>query len=496
MMSMIRARHWTLWAVVTAAILGGRALADTERWYGVLLMGERAGWLHEAELISGLGNIISESELLLRIGRGDTGIEVSIHTTTEETPDGKMIRMRSVQRLGAQPMETRYEWTKDGVRVVSVLEGRERVEVVPPPEGEWDAPVAGRRRAEQMLKDGAKEILIRTIDPTGGLQVVEMRRKWVGEEVVEALGKSAPATKWEVEQSVVPGIVSIEYLDADGDLIRGDTAFGGLTLTMVAADKETALQPASGPEFMNETLIEVSDAIASPRSSTRGEYLVRVEGGVLPDLPSGASQRFERIDGASGRVIVDLKAAPGAADAPQEKHRKRSSMLNSEDERIVALTAEALLGSDGLSEADRAERLRRFVHRHINAKNLDVGFATASEAARTREGDCTEHGVLLAAMLRAAGIPSRCVSGLVYADGFLGRERVFGYHMWTQAHVVDADGAGRWIDLDSTLADESPFDATHLALAWTAFEGEDRLNAFAALAPLLGRLSIEVVRVD
>lgn len=493
---MIRWRVTLILGAVAAALLVGRASADEERWYGVLLMGERAGWMHEAELTTGTGNIISESEMFLRIGRGDGGIEVSIHTTTEETAEGRLIRMRSVQRLGAQPVETRYEWVKDGVRVVSVQDGREQVDVRPAPLGEWEAPVAARRRAEGLLREGAKEIVLRTLDPTGGLQVVEIRRKWLGDEVVEALGKAAPASKWEIEQSVVPGVVSVEYLDADGHLVRGETVFGGLTLTMVAADKPTALLPASGPEFMNGTLIEVARPIKTPRRIRTAEYLLRVAGGELPDLPSGGSQRFERIDGSSGRLTVDLGGAPIVEEVAGEKHLKRSSMLDSEDERIVSLSKEALDGAEGLTDAERAERIRRFVHGHITAKNLDVGFATASEAARTRQGDCTEHGVLLAAMLRAAGIPSRCVSGLVYADGFLGRERVFGYHMWAQAYVRGSDGTGRWVDVDATLPDPTPFDATHIALAWTAFEGEDRLNAFAALAPLLGRLSIEVIRAE
>ena len=38
-------------------------------------------------------------------------------------------------------------------------------------------------------------------------------------------------------------------------------------------------------------------------------------------------------------------------------------------------------------------------------KDLSVGFATAADVARTAQGDCTEHAVLLAALLRASDIP-------------------------------------------------------------------------------------------
>ncbi|NBU87363.1 MAG: transglutaminase domain-containing protein, partial [Verrucomicrobia bacterium] len=65
-------------------------------------------------------------------------------------------------------------------------------------------------------------------------------------------------------------------------------------------------------------------------------------------------------------------------------------------------------------------------------KNYGVGFATASEVARNKEGDCTEHSMLLAALGRALGIPTRVATGLVYADEFEGEKDVLVYHMWNQ----------------------------------------------------------------
>jgi len=125
-----------------------------------------------------------------------------------------------------------------------------------------------------------------------------------------------------------------------------------------------------------------------------------------------------------------------------------------------------------------------------------VGFATASEVARTREGDCTEHAVLLAAMLRADGIPARVASGLVFVDSFAGRENIFGYHMWTQALVEDESGQPRWLDLDATLPPRTPFDASHITLSTSTLEEGGSSNALIALVPLLGRLEIEIVSAE
>jgi hypothetical protein len=123
----------------------------------------------------------------------------------------------------------------------------------------------------------------------------------------------------------------------------------------------------------------------------------------------------------------------------------------------------------------------------MTAKNLATGFASAGEVAVTLSGDCTEHAVLLTALLRAAGIPARVVSGLLYVESFAGERDVFGYHMWTQAWIE-----GRWVDLDAMGAGD--FDATHIALATSPLDDqEDFLQVSTSLAPWMGALSIEVL---
>ena len=74
--------------------------------------------------------------------------------------------------------------------------------------------------------------------------------------------------------------------------------------------------------------------------------------------------------------------------------------------------------------------------------------------AESREGDCTEHAVLLAALARACGIPARVAIGLVYVDQAGG----FGYHMWTEMYL-----SGHWIPLDATLG-QGGIGAAHLKL--------------------------------
>jgi transglutaminase-like putative cysteine protease len=148
--------------------------------------------------------------------------------------------------------------------------------------------------------------------------------------------------------------------------------------------------------------------------------------------------------------------------------------------------------ADDASPLERARAMERFVNRYVSDKSLGVGFATAAEVCATREGDCSEHAVLLAAMLRADGIPSRTVSGLVYVDQFRAAERVFGFHMWTQA-LLEVDGAMRWVDLDAAVM---PMDATHIAISTSSLSESDVVNSMVSVATMLTGLSISVEAVE
>ena len=130
----------------------------------------------------------------------------------------------------------------------------------------------------------------------------------------------------------------------------------------------------------------------------------------------------------------------------------------------------------------------------VEAVGGGVGFATASEVARSKSGDCTEHALLTAAMLRVAGIPSRVASGLVFADQFAGEKKVFAYHMWAQA-LIGTGAEAHWVDLDATLSGQA-FDATHLALVVTTLKDGEFESSMAPISKMLGKLRVEVVSAE
>jgi transglutaminase-like putative cysteine protease len=473
-----------------------------ERFYNVEMFGGKAGWMRSRVVTARDGVITTESLMEFEIKRGAISIPVRIETRFIERGDGEPVSMWSLQKLGAAPVEVAYTFRAEDVLVETTQNGATTQETKPRPTGEWLTPAAAERFVEAARVRGDRVVTFRAVDPSSGLSPTTIERTDEGVEKVTILGKEIEARRAALKVTTGTGLVvqGKELSDAKGDLVRQETSIGGIGVTLTLASREDAMAAGAAPEVMVSTFVTPSAPIDRPRDVVRATYVVRATDGTLGELPTTGSQRVERLDERAVRLVVDASspmAAPEgdvAADAPS---RASTPIADSADAGVVALARKAVAGlGEGASVAERAEALRRAVHAHISRKTLGVGFATATEVARTKAGDCTEHAVLLVAVLRAKGIPARAASGLIYADQFAGAERIFGYHMWAQALIADERGVARWVDLDATLPDGTPYDATHITLAVSDLAGDDAAGGMLPIAMLLGRISIEVEGVE
>jgi transglutaminase-like putative cysteine protease len=294
--------------------------------------------------------------------------------------------------------------------------------------------------------------------------------------------------------SAMPQIASTLEVTADGHVVREEVALPGMgtmVRRLVTRDDALAAQAGPAPELMVSTFVAVDPPIEDARSVTRATLRLAVRAGEMPELPSAGAQRVTaEAGGRSALLHVDVNESVAATEEElaDDAYRDASAMVGSDDALIVKLEQRAVRDAGG-DPAARAEALRRFAHDHISAKDLDTAFATASETAKTRTGDCSEHGVLLCAMMRAAGIPARVACGLLYVDSFAGRTSVFGWHMWTQA-LID----GRWVDYDATLPVRS--DALHVLTGASALADDQGMDDMASMLLLIGNLEIEVIELE
>lgn len=471
-----------------------------ERFYAVEMMGGRAGWMHAKETTAPDGTITGDSVVQFSLKRGRVSMDIRMESQFVETAEGEPVSMRSFQRMAKIPMETRYTFTPDGVRVVSIQGAADPIEKLEPlPEGEWLTPAAAERFVKARRAAGVKSVTVRTIDPSVGLTPVVVERIEGETQKMSVLGREIDVIM-SSSKSKVSGqnVSSTEYSDLEGVLVKSQTSLGGIDVTMTLMSREDAMKEGVAPEIMLATFLTPDKPIERPRSTTRATYILKTNADEFDTLPTTGSQAVERIDASTLRVTIDatMPNAPGANEADAAAFLKASPMANSNDPMIRDIAAAAVkdLPADA-TPAQKAEALRRAAHAYINAKNLGVGFASASEVAKTRSGDCTEHGVFLVALLRAQGIPARAAAGLIYADQFAGSKNIFGYHMWSQA-LLETDKGPRWVDLDATFPDAIPFDATHITLSTTDLMGDDAASSLMPIATVMGRLSIKVDAIE
>jgi transglutaminase-like putative cysteine protease len=179
------------------------------------------------------------------------------------------------------------------------------------------------------------------------------------------------------------------------------------------------------------------------------------------------------------------KAQPAPLEPTVPEDLAPNSFVQSDHPRVRQLANEAAAGA--LDPPQVALGLEAFVHQRMRArKTMTITFATAADVAESLSGDCSEHAVLLAALLRARGLPARMAIGLVYSPA----DRGFAFHMWNEVYVY-----GRWYPLDATLG-QGRISATHIKLADTNLAGSGPLAALLPIGQFLGNVKLEVLEID
>jgi transglutaminase-like putative cysteine protease len=183
-------------------------------------------------------------------------------------------------------------------------------------------------------------------------------------------------------------------------------------------------------------------------------------------------------------MILEVKTAgpndgmPGPEEV-DDQYRRPNAMITSEDPAVIQFARKAIAGA--VDPWEKASRIVHWVAQNIQDKNFGTTFAPASEVARDLSGDCTEHGVLTAAMCRAVGIPTRVVVGLVYVEQLGG----FGFHLWNEVYVNR-----RWVAVDPTF-DQTSVDAVHIKLSESSLDGVAPYEALLPVARVVNKLTLE-----
>lgn len=301
-----------------------------------------------------------------------------------------------------------------------------------------------------------------------------------------------PQRLLEIKSSVhgFPALESTIWTDSRGEVRKERT--NALEMVFYRTTRQVALaKPQELFDLTLEAVVKVGRKLPNPHTTRKIVYRATLGSGDIEGVLStcGRSQHVE-LTGTRQAVVTVRSVRPdwddgeGAVEsAPTDSDLSANHFIESDDPTVVSLAKS--IASDETDTWQLAQRLETHVHEVIVSKNLTKVFATAAEVARSQEGDCTEHAVLLAALCRARQIPARVAAGLVYYP----REQGFAYHMWNEVWVRD-----RWIPMDATLG-LGGIGAAHLKMVETSLDGD----AYAEMLPVLqvmGQLQLEIVSVE
>ncbi len=468
---------------------------EKEIWDVCYLQGSRAGFLRTAtfrDSYKGKPILRIEGHFELSVKRFGEKTQQGDSFTSYETPDGQVLYFEQEMRLGPSPMKV-VGRLKDGRMFVETsTQGKKSQDVA-----DWSPEYRGFDALDQSLrakpmKPGERRNIACLTYGIDQVAIVELAAKdWEETKLLDAKKK---LLRIEAVCNMPGGqrVPQTIWADEKGEQLKNFTPLANME--SFRTDQKTAESPSGGVAFDwgTDVAVKIDREISNATATKRIRYRVELpEEDPAKIFVSTSSQSVRPIDDHSARITVtSIRPQDGKNVPPEERETTVPSdllpnnFIQSDDSLIVDMAKKAV--GDETDVWRKVVLMERFVHGEIHEKNYSQSFATASEAARSKEGDCTEHAVLLAALCRSQKIPARVAMGLVYYPG----KKMFAYHMWTEAFV-----GRRWVSVDATQA-AGGIGADHLAIASVNLENMKDFMSMLPALKLVGKLKITVEEIE
>jgi hypothetical protein len=431
------------------------------------------------------------------LGRAEKPVKIGMVQNSTETLAGVPITFGSEMDMSMMKSATKGT-VKDGkVTIVTSQYGMDQSQTFDFPTGALMTWGTFRESLLRGFRPGTKYTL-QTYAPElrldGPVSAVTTIGEWEELRLRDKVTKGQKVTV--TMESPVGSFEMLSWIDVDGEPLKAKVPIPGMgDIEMVTTDEATALRDFIPPEFFNTSTIPAKrkiDRAAARRIKYR--LTAKAAGVELGDFPTTEMQTVAAKTDKSVELVV-ARVSHKPRSTPSEAPRQDMSeyldgnlMMNTSDPKLIELAKQA--GSGEKEPFALADKLRRFVTEYVATKSLNIGFATASEVARTKEGDCSEHGVLLAALGRLNGLPSRVAVGLAYVPVFGKQEDIFGYHMWTQFFID-----GRWIDVDAALR-ETDCSPARIAFAVSSLKNAGLADLSLPLITKLGGIDLDILDIE
>jgi len=482
-----RARCVVAMTVLAFAALGAAADETRTQYMAMFMDGKKVGHMKNVRAVAG-GKVTTTTEMYMTVNRG--GMPLSIHSTESavETAEGRPISFKAVQALGIMAQTIEGVLRPDGrVALTSTVAGQPpQKQTIPWPKGALLPEGLRLLDIKKGLAKGTRYKASAFVPSMMSALDVEVTVGEAGE--VDLLGRVVKLTEVRAEMIGPTGrITMVNYVDNEHIPQKVVTTILGMKVELVACSRQVATSPNDPLDFMDKTLVACPVSLPDIASDKCVTYHLASKDGKKLSVPATDNQTVQA-DGSRTVVTVAPVAAPAGVSLPYAGKDpkalgalKPTRFLQSDDEKVKALATKAV--GDTTDAARAARKIEAFVAGYIRKKDLSVGYASASEVARSKQGDCTEHAVLVAAMCRAVGLPAEVVSGMVYVGSFDGRRNVFAPHAWNRVLIGE-----KWVGLDAAYGG---YNAGHIAL----LTGNGDLDEFFGIISVMGNFTIEKVEV-
>ena len=476
--------------VVLASLVPVAGAEEDVKYYAILIQGKKSGHAKHTRTVTGQ-KVTTTQEMHLDIKRAGVPMTIIQGSTHVETRDGKPVSFSSSQALGPMVVQMSGTMQANGkMQIKNTIAGQVRTSTIDWPKGAMLSEGLRLQQNKQSLKEGTT-FQQKTFLPE--LQTAVTATVRVGpKRKTDLLGRIVELTEVKTTMTVPMAgkITSTTYINDEHEDLKSVVPIIGMQLEIIACSRQYALSKNDPTDFMTKVLLSSPQPLGEVAKAKSITYHLKPTGKAKIRFLSGDAQTAKKAEDGSWTVTVAPRKPPAGEAMPYKgtdkaavEALKATKYLQSDRKEIITLARKAV--GDAKDPATAAKRIRDFVSKYIKKKNLTVGYASAVEVAASREGDCSEHAVLAAALCRAAGIPAEVVAGVTYVAEFAGKKDVFGPHAWFRVWI-----GGKWYPMDAALPDG--FEAGHIAIG----SGNGDVEGFFQIVTTLGYFEISKAVVE
>ena len=459
-------------------------------YFALLMDGHKIGYAVEKRLVE--EDIVTTSiEMKLTLSRVGITLSVTTESSSTETTDGKPLGFEIVQDLGLMATKTVGKINKDGKLIIT---SGQDIKEMDWPEGALMSEGMRLLHYKTGLKEGTS-YKAKMFEPST-LSAFDVEVNVGAKRQVDLLGRVVELTeiKTKATSDTVATLNADEYYDENMKLQKSVTPVIGMVIEQVACSKEFALGKNDVYEIVDKMFLASPEQIKNINAVKSITYhMTKTNPQADLQFPVTDNQKVQKLSNGDVVLTIEKQELPKGVTIPYKgkdkdalEALKPSRYVESDEKIIKDLAKKAIGNTKDASEA--ARKIESFVADYIDDKNLSVGYASAAEVAKSKQGDCSEHAVLTAALCRAAGIPAQVASGVAYVSQWQDLSNGFGGHAWTRVYLGD-----KWYNIDAAFkgAGFGGYDPGHITLSF----GNGNPEGFLNIVNTLGQFKIEKIDI-